>query len=69
MLSLLGLLAGIYAEKFDQMSMLTNFIITPLSFLSGTFYSIERLPPVFQAISHANPSPSQSRAWSAGVVR
>ncbi|MFK7944615.1 MAG: ABC transporter permease [Paracoccaceae bacterium] len=55
MLSLLGLLAGIYAEKFDQMSMMTNFVITPLSFLSGTFYSIERLPPAFQAISHANP--------------
>lgn len=55
MLSLLGLLAGIYAEKFDQMSMITNFVITPLSFLSGTFYSIERLPAAFQAISHANP--------------
>lgn len=55
MLSLLGLLGGIYAEKFDQMSMITNFVITPLSFLSGTFYSIERLPAAFQAISHANP--------------
>ena len=55
MLSLLGILGGIYAEKFDQMSMMTNFVITPLSFLSGTFYSIERLPPAFQAISHANP--------------
>ncbi|MEM1299227.1 MAG: ABC transporter permease [Pseudomonadota bacterium] len=55
MLSLLGLLGGIYAEKFDQMSAITNFVITPLSFLSGTFYSIERLPPAFQAVSHVNP--------------
>ena len=55
MLGLLGILAGIYAEKFDQMSAMTNFVITPLSFLSGTFYSIDRLPPAFQAISHANP--------------
>lgn len=55
MLSLLGILAAIYAEKFDQMSAITNFVITPLSFLSGTFYSTATLPPVFQAISHANP--------------
>ena len=51
----LGLLAAIFAEKFDHMAAITNFIITPLSFLSGTFYSIERLPPVFEAISRANP--------------
>ncbi|GMG81741.1 ABC transporter permease [Paralimibaculum aggregatum] len=55
MLSLLGLLAAIYAEKFDQMAAITNFVVTPLSFLSGTFYSIERLPETFQALSHANP--------------
>ncbi|MEL6218637.1 MAG: ABC transporter permease [Pseudomonadota bacterium] len=55
MLSLIGLLAAIYAEKFDQMAAITNFIVTPLSFLSGTFYSIERLPEAFQALSHANP--------------
>ncbi|MEM9146844.1 MAG: ABC transporter permease [Pseudomonadota bacterium] len=55
MLSLIGLLAAIYAAKFDQMAAITNFIITPLSFLSGTFYSIERLPPLFQTLSHANP--------------
>ncbi|WP_231703961.1 ABC transporter permease [Cochlodiniinecator piscidefendens] len=54
-LAALGVLAGIYANKFDQMAAITNFIVTPLSFLSGTFYSIERLPPVMQAISHANP--------------
>jgi ABC-2 type transport system permease protein len=55
MLSLLGLIGGIYAEKFDQMAALTNFVVVPLSFLSGTFYSIQSLPPLMQDISHANP--------------
>ncbi|MBN8543314.1 MAG: ABC transporter permease [Alphaproteobacteria bacterium] len=55
MLALLGLIAGIFANTFDQTSAITNYIITPLSFLSGTFYSIQDLPPFFQAISHANP--------------
>ncbi len=54
-LSGLGLVAGIYANKFDQMAAITNFVITPLSFLSGTFYSIDRLPPLFQTITHLNP--------------
>ncbi len=54
-LSLLGLMTGIWAEKFDQMASATNFIITPLAFLSGTFYSIERLPEVLQAVSQFNP--------------
>lgn len=51
----LGLLAGIIAQKFDQLSAITNFIVTPLSFLSGTFYSIAALPPVLQGFSRANP--------------
>lgn len=51
----LGLLAGIIAQKFDQLSAITNFIVTPLSFLSGTFYSIDALPPALRAISHVNP--------------
>jgi ABC-2 type transport system permease protein len=55
MLALLGLLGGLWAEKFDQMAAVTNFVITPLSFLSGTFYSIAQLPEPFQAIAHANP--------------
>jgi len=55
MLSLIGLLAAIHAEKFDQLAAITNFVVTPLSFLSGTFYSIEALPEAFQAMSHANP--------------
>ena len=55
MMSLLGLLAAIHAQRFDQMSAITNFVITPLSFLSGTFYSISALPTAFQAISKINP--------------
>ena len=55
MLALLGLLGGLWAEKFDQMAAVTNFVITPLSFLSGTFYSIAQLPPAFQLIAHVNP--------------
>ena len=51
----LGVIAGVFANKFDQMAAITNFIVTPLSFLSGTFYSIEGLPPVMRALSHANP--------------
>jgi ABC-2 type transport system permease protein len=55
LLSLIGMLAGIWAVKFDHMAAVTNFIITPLSFLSGTFYSTERLSPVFKAVAHLNP--------------
>ncbi|NNF71335.1 MAG: ABC transporter permease [Rhodobacteraceae bacterium] len=51
----LGIVAAIFANKFDQMAAITNFIVTPLAFLSGTFYSIERLPPAMQTITHLNP--------------
>ena len=51
----LGLIVGLYADKFDQMSTVTNFIIVPLSFLSGTFYSIDRLPDFLRIISNYNP--------------
>ena len=54
-LGALGIIAGLWAEKFDHMATVTNFIIIPLSFLSGTFYSIERLPETLQIISKANP--------------
>ena len=54
-LGTIGVVAGVFANKFDQMAAITNFIITPLSFLSGTFYSIEGLPPVMRGLSHANP--------------
>ena len=50
-----GIIAGLYADKFDQMSTLTNFIIVPLSFLSGTFYSINKLPDFLKILSHYNP--------------
>ena len=55
MLSLLGLLASIWAEKFDHNAAVTNFVIAPLAMLSGTFYVIDRLAPAFQAVSRANP--------------
>ncbi|MGE5545604.1 MAG: ABC transporter permease [Solirubrobacterales bacterium] len=55
MLSLLGMMGGIWADKFDHMAAVTNFIVTPLSFLSGTFYSIDRLPENFHAFALANP--------------
>ena len=55
LLSGIGMVAGIFAEKFDQMAAITNFIVTPLAFLSGTFYSVEALPPLLNDISHANP--------------
>ncbi len=55
MLSLLGIIGAIWAEKFDNMAAITNFVITPLSFLSGTFYSIERLPDAAQILAHFNP--------------
>ncbi len=55
LLSLIGLLGGVWAAKFDHMAAITNFVIMPLSFLSGTFYSIERLPAVWQVVSHFNP--------------
>lgn len=51
----LGVLAGVIAQKFDQMAVITNFIVTPLSFLSGTFYSIEALPEPFRTLAHWNP--------------
>ena len=51
----LGFIAGLWAEKFDHTATVTNFIITPLSFLSGVFYSIDKLPKIFQVISHINP--------------
>jgi len=51
----IGIIAGLWAEKFDHMATVTNFVIVPLSFLSGTFYSIERLPDFLQVVSKVNP--------------
>lgn len=55
LLSLLGILCGIWAKKFDHMASVTNFIILPLTFLSGTFYSIERLPEEWRFFAYLNP--------------
>lgn len=55
MLSLMGFLGGLWAEKFDQLAAVTNFGITPLSFLSGTFYSVEALPEALRWLAHVNP--------------
>ena len=55
MLASLGLIAGIWAEKFDQMAAFQNFIIVPATFLSGVFYSVRSLPPFWMAVSHLNP--------------
>ena len=55
MLGILGLLTSMWAEKFDHAAAVTNFVVAPLSLLSGTFYSIDALAPAFRTISHANP--------------
>jgi ABC-2 type transport system permease protein len=55
MLASLGLITSLWAEKFDHAAAVTNFLVTPLSLLSGTFYSIEQLAPAFQTLSHLNP--------------
>jgi ABC-2 type transport system permease protein len=54
-LATLGLIAGIWADKFDQLAAFQNFLIMPLTFLSGVFYSIHTLPPFWRGLSHANP--------------
>ena len=54
-LSSIGIIIGLWAEKFDHMASATNFIIVPLSFLSGTFYSIDRLPDILKNVSEMNP--------------
>jgi ABC-2 type transport system permease protein len=55
MLAFLGLLTSVWADKFDHAAAVTNFVVAPLSLLSGTFYSVEQLSPAFRAVSHANP--------------
>jgi len=55
MLSLFGMIGGIWADKFDHIAAVTNFVVTPLSFLSGTFYSIDRLPEGWYWLAHINP--------------
>jgi ABC-2 type transport system permease protein len=54
-LGALGIIAGIWADKFDQLAAFQNFLIVPLTFLAGVFYSVHSLPPFWQAVSHLNP--------------
>jgi ABC-2 type transport system permease protein len=54
-LGVLGLVAGLWAEKFDQLAAFQNFIVMPMTFLSGVFYSVHSLPPFWQGLSHLNP--------------
>ena len=55
MMGALGLVAGLWAEKFDQIAAFQNFIVMPMTFLAGVFYSVGSLPPFWQAVSHLNP--------------
>ena len=55
LMSGIGMVAGVFADKFDQMAAITNFVVTPLAFLSGTFYSVQALPPLLNDITHLNP--------------
>lgn len=55
LLGAIGVIAGIWAEKFDQLAAFQNFVILPLTFLSGVFYTIGSLPPFWQGLSHLNP--------------
>ena len=54
-LGFLGVMAGLWAEKFDHMAAVTNFVVMPMTFLSGTFYLVEKLPEPFRSFSHVNP--------------
>jgi ABC-2 type transport system permease protein len=55
LLGTLGLIAGLWAEKFDQLAAFQNFLIVPATFLAGVFYSVHSLPPFWLAVSHVNP--------------
>jgi ABC-2 type transport system permease protein len=55
LMSLLGIIAGLWADKFDHIATITNFVVTPLTFLSGTFYSIGQLPEPWRLVAHLNP--------------
>jgi ABC-2 type transport system permease protein len=55
LLALMGILTGLWSEKFDHAAAITNFVVTPLSMLSGTFFSIDRLPDFWRSLCHFNP--------------
>jgi len=68
MLSLMGIVGGIWSDKFDHIAAVSNFIVMPMTFLSGTFYSIERLPALWQDIAHANPFFFMIDGFRAGFI-
>jgi ABC-2 type transport system permease protein len=68
LLGSLGLAAGIWSEKFDHIAAVTNFIVTPLTFLSGTFYSVEQLPPLWSGLAHYNPFFYMIDGFRAGFI-
>ena len=68
LLALLGVLTGIWADKFDHGAAVTNFVVQPLTLLSGTFYAIDRLPPGMQAVSRANPFFYMIDGFRAGFI-
>jgi ABC-2 type transport system permease protein len=68
MLSLLGIMGAIWADKFDHMAAVTNFVVLPLSFLSGTFYSIDRLPETIRVIAFVNPFFYMIDGFRAGFI-
>lgn len=68
MMGLLGVLAGLWAEKIDQLAAVTNFVITPLAFLSGTFYSIHRLPDGVRHVAYVDPLFWMMDAFRAGLT-
>ncbi len=68
LMSLVGILAGVWSDKFDHMAAVTNFIIMPMTFLSGTFYSVNQLPEAFQMISAFNPFFYMIDGFRAGIT-
>ena len=68
MLSLLGIVGGIWSEKFDHIAAVTNFIVTPASFLSGTFYSVEALPERWRFVAHLDPFFYMIDGFRAGFI-
>lgn len=68
LLSAIGVAAGIWSDKFDHIAAVTNFIVTPLTFLSGTFYSVESLPDLWQWIAHFNPFFYMIDGFRAGFI-
>ena len=68
LMSLVGILAGVWSDKFDHMAAVTNFVIMPMTFLSGTFYSVNQLPEAFQMISAFNPFFYMIDGFRAGIT-